>query len=72
MDASDAPAFTATAERTAVELTIDGETVEIDHGAVVIAAITSLHEHLQPGRDDRRRAAREEGGRARARRASRG
>ena len=43
-----APALTATAERTAVELTIDGETVEIDHGAVVIAAITSCTNTSNP------------------------
>jgi aconitate hydratase len=48
MDASDAPALTATARRTAVELTIDGETVEIDHGAVVIAAITSCTNTSNP------------------------
>ena len=48
MDASDAPALTATATRTAVELTIDGETVEIDHGAVVIAAITSCTNTSNP------------------------
>ena len=48
MDASDAPALTATVERTAVELTIDGETVEIDHGAVVIAAITSCTNTSNP------------------------
>ena len=29
--------------------------VELDHGAVVIAAITSLHQHVQPVGDDRRR-----------------
>ena len=48
MDASDALALTATVERTAVELTIDGETVEIDHGAVVIAAITSCTNTSNP------------------------
>ncbi len=48
MDASDAPALTATAERSAVELTIGGETVEIDHGAVVIAAITSCTNTSNP------------------------
>ena len=48
MDASDAPALTATAERSAVELEIDGETVEIDHGAVVIAAITSCTNTSNP------------------------
>ena len=48
MDGSDAPALTATAERTAVELTIDGETVEIDHGVVVIAAITSCTNTSNP------------------------
>ncbi|MSO94740.1 MAG: aconitate hydratase AcnA [Thermoleophilia bacterium] len=48
MDASDAPALTATARRTAVELTIDGETMEIDHGVVVIAAITSCTNTSNP------------------------
>ena len=37
---------------------------ELDHGAVVIAAITSLHQHLQPAGDARRRAAGQEGRRA--------
>ncbi len=48
MDASDAPALTATVERTAVDLTIDGQTVEIDHGVVVIAAITSCTNTSNP------------------------
>ena len=48
MDGSDAAALTATATRTAVELTIDGETVEIDHGVVVIAAITSCTNTSNP------------------------
>ncbi len=48
MDGSDAPALTATAERTAVALTIDGERVEIDHGVVVIAAITSCTNTSNP------------------------
>jgi aconitate hydratase len=48
MDASDPPALTATAERTGVELRIDGETAEIDHGAVVIAAITSCTNTSNP------------------------
>jgi aconitate hydratase len=48
MDASDAPALTAMAERTAVGLTIDGETAEIDHGALVIAAITSCTNTSNP------------------------
>ena len=48
MDASDAAMLTATAERSAVELTIGGETVEIDHGAVVIAAITSCTNTSNP------------------------
>ena len=48
MDGSDAPALTATAERSAVALTIGGETVEIDHGAVVIAAITSCTNTSNP------------------------
>ena len=48
MDGSDAAAMTATAERTTVELTIDGETVEIDHGVIVIAAITSCTNTSNP------------------------
>jgi aconitate hydratase len=48
MDGSDAPALTATAVRTAVELTLDGEAVEIDHGVVVIAAITSCTNTSNP------------------------
>ena len=48
MDGSDAPALTATTERTAVALTIAGETVEIDHGSVVIAAITSCTNTSNP------------------------
>ena len=48
MDASDPPAVTATARRSAVQLEIDGETVEIDHGAVVIAAITSCTNTSNP------------------------
>jgi len=48
MDASDAPALTATPKRTGVELTLDGETVEIDHGVVVIAAITSCTNTSNP------------------------
>jgi aconitate hydratase len=39
---------TATAERTAVALTIGNEAVEIDHGAVVIAAITSCTNTSNP------------------------
>ena len=38
----------------------------LDHGSVVIAAITSCTNTSNPSRDDRRRAAGEEGGRARA------
>ncbi|MEO5634214.1 aconitate hydratase AcnA [Gaiella sp.] len=48
MDASDAPALTATADHTGVELTLDGERVEIDHGVVVIAAITSCTNTSNP------------------------
>ena len=48
MDASDPPAVTATTRRTAVELKIDGETAAIDHGAVVIAAITSCTNTSNP------------------------
>jgi aconitate hydratase A / 2-methylisocitrate dehydratase len=48
MDASDAPALTATAMRTAVDLTLDGEMVAIDHGVVVIAAITSCTNTSNP------------------------
>ena len=66
MDASDAPALTATAERTAVELTIDGETVEIDHGVVVIAAITSCTNTSNPAVMIGAGLAGQEGRRARA------
>ena len=48
MEASDPPAVTATAQRSAIELTLDGETVEIDHGTVVIAAITSCTNTSNP------------------------
>jgi aconitate hydratase len=48
MDASDPPAVTATTPRTAVELKIDGKTAAIDHGAVVIAAITSCTNTSNP------------------------
>ncbi|RDI75711.1 aconitate hydratase 1 [Gaiella occulta] len=48
MDASDPPALTATRTHTAVALTLDGESVEIDHGAVVIAAITSCTNTSNP------------------------
>ena len=44
----------------------DGTEFELDHGAVVIAAITELHQHLQPVGDAGRRAAGEEGRGARA------
>ena len=37
------------------DITVGNKTIAIDHGAVVIAAITS-HTYLQPERDDRRRA----------------
>ena len=43
-----------------VTITIDGTECVVDHGAVAIAAITSLHQHLQPVRHDRRRAAGQE------------
>jgi len=48
MGASDAPAVSVAAPRTAVALTLDGETTEIDHGAVVIAAITSCTNTSNP------------------------
>ena len=48
MNGSDAAALTSTAVRTAVPLSIDGESVEIDHGAVVIAAITSCTNTSNP------------------------
>ena len=65
MDASDAPALTATAERSAVRPDDrrrdrrDRPRRRRDRRDHV------LHEHVQPGRDDRRRPAREEGRRAR-------
>ena len=48
MNGSDAPALTATAARSAIALTLDGETAEIDHGVVVIAAITSCTNTSNP------------------------
>ena len=48
MDASDAPALTTVASRTSVPVEIDGETAELDHGAVVIAAITSCTNTSNP------------------------
>ncbi len=48
MEASDSAALTATAPDTAVALTLDGETAEIDHGVVVIAAITSCTNTSNP------------------------
>ena len=48
MDGSDAATLTANATRSAVELKMNGETVEIDHGAVVIAAITSCTNTSNP------------------------
>ncbi|MCY7302358.1 MAG: aconitate hydratase AcnA, partial [Thermoleophilia bacterium] len=48
MDGSDAATLTATAARSSIELTIGSETVEIDHGAVVIAAITSCTNTSNP------------------------
>jgi aconitate hydratase len=48
MDGSDPPAISAMAQRTAVDVTIDGETARIDHGAVVIAAITSCTNTSNP------------------------
>ena len=68
-DASHESAQVVTAPPPPATVTVtgeNGESFELSHGSVVIAAITSLHEHVQPERDDRRRAAREEGGRARA------
>ena len=46
---------------------VDGEDFELEHGSVVIAAITSCTNTSNPTGDGRRRPAREEGGRARAR-----
>ena len=43
-----------------------GRATELEHGSVVIAAITSCTNTSNPERDDRRRARGEEGGRARA------
>ncbi len=48
MDASDAPAVTAAPPRATIKATIDGETVELDHGSVVIAAITSCTNTSNP------------------------
>ena len=49
-----------------------GEDYSLEHGAVVIAAITSCTNTSNPSVMIARRPAREEGGRARPRRASRG
>ena len=65
MDASDPPAVTATTRRTAVELRIDGEDGRDRPRRRRHRRDHVLHEHVEPGRDDRRRTAREEGGRAR-------
>ena len=51
---------------TAGHRSADGTTFEIDHGAVVDRRDHLLHQHLQPAGHDRRRAAGQEGGRARA------
>jgi aconitate hydratase len=48
MDASDPPALTTVASRTSVPVEIDGEVAELDHGAVVIAAITSCTNTSNP------------------------
>jgi aconitate hydratase len=53
--------------RRPVKITLGEQTVELDDGAVVIAADHFLHQHLQPRGDDRRRAAGEEGRRTRPR-----
>ena len=53
------------ASSTTSTLTLDdGTETELDHGHVVIAAITSLHQHVEPVGDDRRRPAGQERGRA--------
>jgi aconitate hydratase len=55
-----------------IEVEVDGQRATIWTGSVAIAAITVVHEHLEPDRDDRRRAAGPERGRPRpARRADR-
>ena len=48
MNGSDAPVLTAAPTRTSVDVTVDGETIELDHGAVVIAAITSCTNTSNP------------------------
>ena len=70
-----APRAAAVEERKADPVTVtleDGTETELDHGRVVIAAITSCTNTSNPSVMVGRRAAGEEGGRARARRASRG
>jgi hypothetical protein len=47
-----------------VTIRLDGDTTELNHGSVVIAAI-ELHEHVQSGGDDRRRSDGQEGSGAR-------
>ena len=64
---------TAAAPATRSRCTLeDGTEFELDHGRVVIAAITSCTNTSNPQRDDRRRPARPQRGRARPRRASPG
>ncbi len=46
--AADEGGGAAVAEKTAVQVTMDGETFEIDHGSVVIAAITSCTNTSNP------------------------
>jgi aconitate hydratase len=47
-DAGDAPTTTAVAPRAGIEVELDGETITLDHGAVVIAAITSCTNTSNP------------------------
>ena len=58
-------AISPSLEPRAIGDAVDGDDLRADHGSVVIAAITSLHEHVEPGGHARRGPAREERGRAR-------
>ena len=54
-------------ERDDVRVAVEGADYDLGHGDVVIAAITSLHQHLEPQRARRGGARRAEGARARPR-----
>ena len=58
---SSQPTVSVTTDPVSVEVEMLGVKTSITHGSVVIAAITSLHQYLKPGRDDRSRPNGKEG-----------